>query len=123
MKDKLEAFGAVLIEGPRWCGKTTTAEQQASSILYMADPALVSQNKELARISPQILLDGAVPRFKLGGDRLISEGAASLLKLQSKIDTGKMKSPAFLMVLTAVGDYAYQREDGVYVVPIGSLKP
>lgn len=61
--------------------------------------------------------------IKLGGDRLISEGAANLLKLQSKIDTGKMKPPAFLMVLTAVGDFAYQREDGVYIVPIGCLKP
>lgn len=61
--------------------------------------------------------------IKLGGDRLINEGAANLLKLQSKIDTDKMKKPAFLMVLTAVGDYAFQREDRVYVVPIGSLKP
>ena len=61
--------------------------------------------------------------IKLGGDRLINEGAANLLKLQSRIDTDKMKKPAFLMVLTAVGDYAFQREDGVYVVPIGSLKP
>lgn len=61
--------------------------------------------------------------IKLGGDKLIGEGAANLLKLQSKIDTNKMKSPAFLMVLTAVGDYAYMRQDGVYVVPIGSLKP
>ena len=60
--------------------------------------------------------------IKLGGDRLISEGAANLLKLQSKIDTEKMKAPAFMMVLTATGDYAYQREDGVYVAPIGSLR-
>ena len=60
--------------------------------------------------------------IKLGGDKLIEEGAANLLKLQSKIDTDKMKAPAFLMVLTAVGDYAFQRKDGVYVVPIGSLK-
>lgn len=60
--------------------------------------------------------------IKLGGDRLINEGAVNLLKLQSKIDTSKMKAPAFLMVLTAVGDYAYQREDGVYVAPIGSVR-
>ena len=44
------------------------------------------------------------------------------MKLQSKIDTNKMKASAFLMVLTAVGDYAFQRKDGVYVVPIGSLR-
>lgn len=59
---------------------------------------------------------------KLGGDRLIAEGAASLAKLAQKIDTTKMKQPSFLMVLTATGDYAYRREDGVLVVPVGSLK-
>lgn len=60
--------------------------------------------------------------IKLGGDKLISEGAANLAKLAQKIDTSKMKRPSFLMVLTATGDYAYRREDGVLVVPIGSLK-
>ncbi len=60
--------------------------------------------------------------IKLGGDNLIEEGASSLKSLAEKIDTTRMKNPSFLMVLTAVGDFAYQREDGVYVVPIGSLK-
>lgn len=60
--------------------------------------------------------------IKLGGDRLIQEGAASLQALAGKIDTGKMKKPAFLMVLTGVGDYAYRRPDGVFVVPIGCLR-
>lgn len=60
--------------------------------------------------------------IKLGGDRLIKEGAETLLKLADKIDTKKMKKPSFLMVLSAAGDYAYRREDGVCVVPIGSLK-
>ncbi len=78
---RLEEVGAVLIEGPKWCGKTTTAEQQA-----------------------------------------IEKGVATLTTLASKIDTAKMKTPAFMMVLTAVGDYAYQRKDGVYVVPVGCLK-
>ncbi len=59
---------------------------------------------------------------KLGGDNLIEEGVATLKILESKIDTTRMKNPSFLMVLTAVGDYAYRREDGVYVVPIGCLK-
>lgn len=44
-------------------------------------------------------------------------------KVAEKIDTDKMKKPAFLMVMVAVGQYAYRREDGVYVVPIGCLKP
>lgn len=60
--------------------------------------------------------------IKLGGDRLIEEGADNLKKLKKKIDTTKMKEPAFLMVLTGVGDYAYRRPDGVYIVPIGCLK-
>lgn len=60
--------------------------------------------------------------IKLGGDKLIEEGAANLLKLREKIDTDKMSSPAFMMVLTAIGNFAYQRKDGVYVVPISCLK-
>ena len=60
--------------------------------------------------------------IKLGGDSLIEAGANTLKKLAEKIDTTKMKSPSFLMVLTGVGQYAYRRKDGVYVVPIGSLK-
>lgn len=61
--------------------------------------------------------------IKLGGDKLIEEGAKTLKSLADKIDTTKMPAPSFLMVLTGVGDYAYQRPtDGVLVVPIGALK-
>ena len=60
--------------------------------------------------------------IKLGGDRLIEEGALNLKKLEAKIDTDQMNAPSFMMVLTGLGSYAYRREDGVYVVPIGSLK-
>lgn len=60
--------------------------------------------------------------IKLGGDKLINEGSENLIKLKNKIDTEKMNNPSFLMVLTATGKYAYQREDGVYVIPIGCLK-
>lgn len=61
--------------------------------------------------------------IKLGGEKLINEGAENLCDLAEKIDTTKMKQPSFLMVLTGVGEYAYKRpEDGVLVVPIGSLK-
>ena len=60
--------------------------------------------------------------IKLGGDNLINEGVQTLKKLESRIDTTKMKNPSFLLVLTAIGQYAYRREDGVYVVPIGCLK-
>lgn len=60
--------------------------------------------------------------IKLGGDVLINEGSRTLNDLASKIDTTRMKTPSFLMVLTAVGKFAYRRKDGVYVIPIGCLK-
>ena len=60
--------------------------------------------------------------IKLGGDTLIEEGARNLKAMEAKIDTDKMNTPSFLMVLTGVGNYAYRRKDGVLVVPIGSLK-
>ena len=61
--------------------------------------------------------------IKLGGDKLIEEGAKTLTAFADKIDTTKMKIPSFKMVLTGVGQYAFQRpQDGVYVVPIGCLK-
>lgn len=60
--------------------------------------------------------------IKLGGDKLINEGATNLLKLRNKIDTDKMSSPAFMMVITAVGNIAYKRSDDVYVVPVTCLK-
>ena len=61
--------------------------------------------------------------IKLGGEKLIEEGAATLKKLESKIDTDRMLAPSFKMVLTAVGTLAYRRPDGVFVVPIGCLRP
>ena len=60
--------------------------------------------------------------IKLGGDKLIEEGVKSLKAMAAKIDTDRMNAPSFLMVLTGIGDYAYRRQDGVYIVPIGCLK-
>ena len=60
--------------------------------------------------------------IKLGGDKLIEYGAESLKSMAAKIDTDKMNAPSFLLVLTGIGDWAYRRSDGVYVVPIGCLK-
>ena len=60
--------------------------------------------------------------IKLGGDNLVNEGAKTLLNLASKIDISKMKEPAFMMVLTGLGEFAYRRTDGVYVVPVSCLK-
>lgn len=63
LQDKLEAKGAVLIEGAKWCGKTTTAQQIAESVLYMQDPSNKDQNLTMADISPALLLDGETPRL------------------------------------------------------------
>ena len=60
--------------------------------------------------------------MKLGGAQAIEKGVSTLTSLASSIDTTKMKAPSFLMVLVAVGDYAYRRKDGVFVVPLGCLK-
>lgn len=61
--------------------------------------------------------------IKLGGADNIEKGASTLKTLSDKIDTDKMNAPSFMMVLTGIGQYAYRRSDGVYVVPIGCLKP
>lgn len=60
---KLAGKGAVLIEGPKWCGKTTTAEQRAKSVIYMDDPETKKQNIEMAELNPKKLLAGANPRL------------------------------------------------------------
>lgn len=60
--------------------------------------------------------------IKLGGDKSIEDGASTLLSLAEKIDSTKMKRPSFMMVLTAIGNYAFKRKDGVIVVPIGCLR-
>ena len=63
LENKLKGKGAVLIQGPKWCGKTTTAEQIAGSVIYMDEPERKEQNIQLADISPSVLLEGAVPRL------------------------------------------------------------
>lgn len=60
--------------------------------------------------------------IKLGGDRLIEEGCGNLNKLTSILDVSKMGAPSFKMILTAVGEYAYRRTDGIYIVPITTLR-
>ena len=60
--------------------------------------------------------------IKLGGQKLIKEGAANLKALAAKIDTTKMPAPSFMMIVAGTGDFAYRREDGIFIVPIGCLK-
>lgn len=61
LKEKLTTKGAVLIEGSKWCGKTTTAKQQAKSVVFMHDPNLREQYMELSKIAPSLLLSGETP--------------------------------------------------------------
>lgn len=63
LKQKLSYKGAVLIEGPKWCGKTSTAKRQANSILDLADEAVLEQAIEMIQINPALLLDGHPPRL------------------------------------------------------------
>ena len=63
LTDKLEAMGAVLIEGPKYCGKTSLAMRQAKSILYMSDPETRNQNLTLAKTNIRKLLEGDTPRL------------------------------------------------------------
>ena len=63
LKEKLESKGAVLIIGPKWCGKSTTALQQANSSIFMQDPTNQYQNIMLAKVSPKRLLSGDSPRL------------------------------------------------------------
>lgn len=60
---------------------------------------------------------------KIGGEKWIEQGAENLISLSKIINTEKMYEPSFMMVLTAVGDFAYRRKDGIYVVPITCLRP
>lgn len=63
----------------------------------------------------------ALIEIKLGGEKAIEEAADSMKQLAETIDHTRMPQPSFLMVLTAVGPYAYRRPDGVFVVPITCL--
>ena len=64
----------------------------------------------------------ALLEVKLGGEDHINSGAASMIELSKNIDTDRMPLPSFMAVIVGVGKYAYQRKDGVYVIPIGCLK-
>lgn len=63
LEERLEAFGAILIEGPKWCGKTTTAEQYAKSVIKLQDPDMRDEYLATAEAKPSLLLKGATPRL------------------------------------------------------------
>lgn len=63
LEDYLSLFGAVCIEGPKWCGKTWTSSYHSCSEIYIGDPANNFQNRQLAQMSPDIVLEGEKPRL------------------------------------------------------------
>ncbi|KZX10164.1 ATP-binding protein [Methanobrevibacter curvatus] len=63
LKERLEMIGAIVIEGPKWCGKTTTAEQHAKSILKLQDPDKSKSYLKLSEVKPSALLEGETPRL------------------------------------------------------------
>ena len=93
---KLKTSGAVVVAGPKFCGKTTTCMLYQKSFVKLNTKQAIA----MARMNPKAVLVGENPR-------LIDEW---------------QKAPSFLLVLTAVGG-AYKREDGVFVAPINLLRP
>lgn len=63
LERKVLGKGAVLIEGPKWCGKTTTAKQLAKSVLDLGDASVLKQSMQMIEISPKTLLEGETPRL------------------------------------------------------------
>ena len=66
--------------------------------------------------------DFGLVEIKLGGEKNIQEAISNLNKLENKLDYNTMSKPSFKMVVTAVGSYAYQNKEGIWIVPIGTLK-
>lgn len=63
IEEYLEVFGAVCVEGPKWCGKTWTSSYHSKSEIMIADPAGNFQNRRLAEMSPELVLEGETPRL------------------------------------------------------------
>ena len=63
LQERLETFGAVLIEGPKWTGKTTTAEQHSNSFIKLQDPDMAEEYLATAATKPSLLLKGEKPRL------------------------------------------------------------
>ena len=89
LKRKLKGIDAVLIEGPKLCGKTTTAEQAAKSVVYMTASQDRKMNEELARVLPNVLLEGKTPR-------LIDRNVGANLRLQSRVKPTRLRRSLLL---------------------------
>ena len=97
---KLEAFGAVQIRGPKWCGKTTTAERQAKSVIKMQNPDTREGYLATARTKPSLLLKGDTPR-------LIDEWQVAPVlwdAVRNAVDERRKKGQFILTVSTVIDD-------------------
>ena len=96
----LSTFPAVAVEGPKWCGKTWTSTMHAQSVFMLADPLNNFSNREIARLD-------------------VDEAAARLCSIASRF---VHNPPRSLAVVVGVHGIAHRRPDGVYVLPLTSLK-
>ena len=88
LKDKFASKGAVLVEGPKWRGKTTTCEQAASSVVYQQDPRTREQNLRLTQLDPSFFLKGETPGSSMSGGRSPSSGTQCVSRWTSAMSLG-----------------------------------
>ena len=92
LMEKLGATGAVIVEGPKWCGKTTTAERVSKSVIYMAEPKKRERILLYARLEPEKILDGECPRLVDGQARRVRAvrptGTTGILPVDNTGTTG-----------------------------------
>jgi hypothetical protein len=121
LRRRLASAGAVVIEGPKACGKTATAETLAASVVLLD---VDEQARRAADVDAVVeAQDGRWAAFEVKlGQAAIDEAGHSLRRFADRIDTKKCGEPAVLGVITGNG-FAYVRPDGVAVIPIGSLGP
>jgi hypothetical protein len=111
----LDAAGAVVIEGPKACGKTRLAQALVGEVFHYRDDYGVEVDAIVQ------LRDGGWGAIgvKLGPGQ-VEAAAAGLLRFRQQIDTRRTGEPAFLAVVCGSG-YGYRRADGIAVVPVGAL--
>ena len=101
---RLEAFGAVQIKGPKWCGKTTTAEMQAKSVIKMQDPDTREGYLAAARTKPSLLLKGETPRLIDEYCKLDSNGKEILKNSFEKLGLSARAYNRILKVARTIAD-------------------
>jgi predicted AAA+ superfamily ATPase len=138
LEDRLDTVGAVLIAGPKWCGKTTMAERQARSVLKLQDPDRTKGYLATADVKPSLLLLGENPRLidewqmapalwdavRSAVDERGEEGLFILVgstTVDEEEKRARLREPDLLIVITG-GEMAYTRKDGVKIIPVGALK-